>query len=103
MYYSDTPKRTETPLFSLLFVWVGNMPFQQEMRLNQKIEKNNYAMVEINVDKFYSNRAYYPFIPGSIFQALENAYLSGKETAFVSEDEYNVMMSNINASLCPGQ
>lgn len=103
MYYSDTPKRTETPLFSLLFVWVGNMPFQQEMRLNQKIEKNNYSMVEINVDKFYSNRAYYPFIPGSIFQALENAYLSGKETAFVSEDEYNVMMSNINASLCPGQ
>ena len=36
-------------------------------------------MIEINVDKFYSNRAYYPFIPGSIFQALENAYLSGKE------------------------
>lgn len=103
MYYRDTPKRTETPLFSLLFVWVGTLPFQQEMRLNQKIEKNNYAMVEINVDKFYSNRAYYPFIPGSIFQALENAYLSGKETAFVSEDEYNVMMSNINASLCPGQ
>lgn len=60
-------------------------------------------MIEINVDKFYSNRAYYPFIPGSIFQALENAYLLGKETAFVAEDEYNVMMSNINASLCPGQ
>lgn len=60
-------------------------------------------MIEINVDKFYSNRAYYPFIPDSIFQALENAYLSGKETALVPEDEYNVMMSNINASLCPGQ
>lgn len=91
------PNAQKRPYFRFfLFGWVT-------MRLNQKIEKNNYAMVEINVDKFYSNRAYYPFIPGSIFQALENAYLSGKETAFVSEDEYNVMMSNINASLCPGQ
>ncbi|CDE04837.1 unknown [Bacteroides uniformis CAG:3] len=97
------PNAQKRPYFRFfLFGWV-TLPFQQEMRLNQKIEKNNYAMVEINVDKFYSNRAYYPFIPGSIFQALENAYLSGKETAFVSEDEYNVMMSNINASLCPGQ
>lgn len=103
MYYSDTLKRTETPLISLLFVWVGNMPFQQEMRLNQKFEKNNCPMVEINVDMFYSNRAYYPFIPGSVFQALEDAYLTGKETALVPEDEYNVMMFNINASLCPGQ
>ena len=73
------------------------------MRLNQKFEKNNCVMIEINVDKFYSNRDYYPFIPGSVFQALENAYLSGKETALVPEDEYNAMMSNINASLCPGQ
>lgn len=56
-------------------------------------------MVEINVDMFYSNRAYYPFIPGSVFQALEDAYLAGKETALVPEDEYNVMMFNINASL----
>lgn len=60
-------------------------------------------MIEINVDKFYSNRAYYPFIPGSIFQALENAYLLGKETALVLECEYNEMMFNINVSLCPGQ
>lgn len=103
MYYSDTPKRTETPLFSLFFVWVGNTAISTRNALKSKNRENNYAMVEINVDKFYSNRAYYPFIPGSIFQALENAYLSGKETAFVSEDEYNVMMSNINASLCPGQ
>ena len=60
-------------------------------------------MVEINVDKFYSNRAYYPFIPDPVFQALEDAYLEGKETALVPEDEYNVMIFNINASLCPGQ
>lgn len=97
------PNAQKRPYFRFFLFWWVTLPFQQEMRLNQKIEKNNYAMVEINVDKFYSNRAYYPFIPGSIFQALENAYLAGKETALVPEDEYNVMMFNINASLCPGQ
>lgn len=34
-------------------------------------------MVEVNVDKFYSNRALYPFIPAVVFDALEAAYLSG--------------------------
>lgn len=97
------PNAQKRPYFRFFsFGWV-TLPFQQEMRLNQKFEKNNCAMVEINVDKFYSNRAYYPFIPGSVFQALEDAYLAGKETALVPEDEYNVMMFNINASLCPGQ
>lgn len=33
-------------------------------------------MVEVNVDKFYSNRALYPFIPEAVFDALEAAYLS---------------------------
>ena len=28
-------------------------------------------MVEVNVDKFYSNRALYPFIPEAVFDALE--------------------------------
>lgn len=103
MYYSDTLKRTETPLISLLFVWVGNTAISTRNALKSKIRENNCPMVEINVDMFYSNRAYYPFIPGSVFQALEDAYLAGKETALVPEDEYNVMMFNINASLCPGQ
>lgn len=58
-------------------------------------------MVEINVDKYYSNRGYYPFIPRPVFQALGKAYLEGKETVLVPEDEYNIMVSNINASLCP--
>jgi hypothetical protein len=57
-------------------------------------------MVEVSVDKYYSNRGYYPFIPLSVFQALEKAYLDGKETALVPEEEYNRMVSNINNSLC---
>ena len=36
-------------------------------------------MVEVNVDKFYSNRALYPFIPEAVFDALEAAYLSGND------------------------
>lgn len=97
------PNAQKRPYFGFFLLRWVSLPFQQEMRLNQKIEKNNCAMVEINVDMFYSNRTYYPFIPGSVFQALEDAYLEGKETALVPEDEYNVMMFNINASLCPGQ
>ena len=60
-------------------------------------------MVEINVDMFYSNRAYYPFIPGCVWHSWYEAYLGGKETALVREYVYNVMMFIINASLCPGQ
>lgn len=60
--------------------------------------------ISINVDTFYSNRAYYPYIPAPVFDALEAAYLEGKETAEVSESDYSVMMSNLKtANLCPGQ
>lgn len=61
-------------------------------------------MVEVNVDKFYSNRALYPFIPEAVFDALEAAYLSGNERARIPEGEYNTMMSNLKrANLCPVQ
>lgn len=60
--------------------------------------------ISINVDTYYLNRGYYPYIPASIFDALEKAYLCGKETATVSVTDYSVMMSNLKAeSLCPGQ
>lgn len=60
--------------------------------------------ININVDTYYSNRAYYLYIPASVFDALERAYLDGKSTAAISESDYAVMMSNLKAaSLCPGQ
>ena len=34
-------------------------------------------MVEIEVDKYYSNRGYYPYMTAQVFDALEAAYLSG--------------------------
>lgn len=61
-------------------------------------------MIIINVDRFYSNRALYPFIPVCVFNALEAAYLSGSETTEVPEEEYNKMMFNLKcANLCPVQ
>lgn len=60
-------------------------------------------MVEIEVDKYYSNRGYYPYMTAQVFDALEAAYLSGTATALVPETDYYVMLSNINASLCKGQ
>lgn len=57
-------------------------------------------MVEIEVDKYYSNRGYYPYMTAQVFDALEAAYLSGAETAKVPEVDFNKMMSEINASLC---
>lgn len=60
--------------------------------------------ISINVDAFYSNRAYYPYIPASVFDALEAAYLDGEDTAEVSETDYSAMMSNLkSAGLCPEQ
>lgn len=61
-------------------------------------------MVEVNVDKFYSNRALYPFTRRLCLMQLEAAYLSGNECARISEGEYNTMMSNLKrANLCPVQ
>ena len=42
-------------------------------------------MVEVNVDKFYSNRALYPFIPEAVFDALESAYLYVNECSRIPE------------------
>lgn len=60
-------------------------------------------MVEIEVDKYYSNRGYYPYMTAQIFDALEAAYLSGAAIALVPEKDYNIMVSKINASLCKEQ
>lgn len=60
--------------------------------------------ISINVDSYYANRDYYPYIPAAVFDALEAAYLQGSESAIVPEAAYNEMLSNLKAaSLCPGQ
>jgi len=55
----------------------------------------------IKVDDFYGKRPLYSLIPPAVFDALETAYLEGRETVAVPESEYLQMMSNLNsAKLC---
>lgn len=60
--------------------------------------------VSINLEPYYTNRAYYPYLPAAVFDALEAAYLEGRESAEIPEADYSVLVSNLKAaSLCPGQ
>jgi len=58
--------------------------------------------MEIAINTFYSNRAYYPFIPRHVFDAMEAAYLEGKETIIISEADYSAIVANAKAAgICP--
>lgn len=52
-------------------------------------------MVEIKVNQFYNKPAIYKFIPESVFNELEKAFIDGKETACVPADEFKKMMERI--------
>ena len=54
--------------------------------------------MEIAINTYYSNRAYYPFIPRHVFDALEAAYLSGTESIVISEADYNAILSSAKAA-----
>lgn len=52
----------------------------------------------INLEPYYTNRAYYPYIPAPVFDALEAAFLEGKDKAEVPTEDYNLMMSDLEKS-----
>lgn len=54
--------------------------------------------MEIAINILYSNRELYPFIPRHIFDALEAAYLDGKEVITIDETEYSAILSNAKAA-----
>lgn len=54
--------------------------------------------MEVAINTLYSNRELYPFIPRHVFDALEAAYLEGKEIITIDEAEYNAIMSNAKAA-----
>lgn len=57
--------------------------------------------MEILVNTFYADRAYYPFLPLHVFDALEAAYLEGRERIVISMSDYTAIMSNAKAAgLC---
>ena len=54
--------------------------------------------MEVAINTLYSNRELYPFIPRHVFDALEAAYLEGKEIITIDEAEYNAILSNTKAA-----
>lgn len=54
--------------------------------------------MEVAINTLYSNRELYPFIPRHVFDALEAAYLKGKEIITIDEAEYNAILSNAKAA-----
>lgn len=53
--------------------------------------------MEISINTLYPRRELYPFIPRHVFDALEAAFLDGRETITISEADYTAVMSNANA------
>jgi hypothetical protein len=54
--------------------------------------------MEVAINTLYSNRELYPFIPRHVFDALEAAYLEGREIITIDEAEYNAILSNAKAA-----
>lgn len=48
----------------------------------------------IKVSDYYGNASYYSVMPHSIFEALEEAFLSDQDTAQVSKELFDEMISD---------
>lgn len=54
-------------------------------------------MVKILISNFYNVPIFYPFMSPAMFGALEQAFVSGKETADVSETDFDNMINSFVA------
>ncbi|MDR3188091.1 MAG: hypothetical protein LBT94_02770 [Prevotellaceae bacterium] len=52
--------------------------------------------VDITLSEYYYSPQYYGAMPIAIFNALELAFLEGKETATVPKVEFETMVNNIH-------
>lgn len=52
------------------------------------------ATKEIEVSEYYNQPKYYGDMPEVVFNALEAAFLDGKETAIVPRDAYDRMLNS---------
>lgn len=55
-------------------------------------------MIDIYVSEFYNRPEYFPFMPATIFNALEQAFIDGDETARVSVSDFDTMMDKFKQS-----
>lgn len=49
--------------------------------------------IKIAIVEYYNKPQFFPFMPEVIFNALETAFLAGKETAEVPKAEFEKMLS----------
>lgn len=49
--------------------------------------------IKIKITEYYDNPQYYPYMPEAVFNALERAFLEGKDMAEVPEDDFNIMLA----------
>jgi hypothetical protein len=52
--------------------------------------------IEINLSEYYNEPKYYRFMPKSVFNALEAAFLAGEETAVVPKADFQGMLNDFN-------
>lgn len=50
-------------------------------------------IIEIKIAEYYDNPQYYPYMPETVFNALEQAFLDGKEMAEVPGTDFNCMLA----------
>jgi hypothetical protein len=48
--------------------------------------------IEIKVSEYYDNQKFYAFMPETIFDALEAAFLNGRDTAVIPKAAFDEMM-----------
>jgi hypothetical protein len=51
--------------------------------------------IEIKVSEYYTNQKYYRFMPEIVFNALEAAFLEGRDTALVSKAAFDEMQKEL--------
>lgn len=52
--------------------------------------------VEIKIAEYYNKPDYYAYMPESVFNALEAAFIDGRESALVPKSVFDEMMYNFN-------
>jgi hypothetical protein len=51
--------------------------------------------IEIKVSEYYDNPTYYAFMPEIVFDALEVAFLDGRDMALVSKAAFDEMQKEL--------
>jgi hypothetical protein len=51
--------------------------------------------IEIKISEYYDNPKYYAFMPKIVFDALEAAFLDGRDTALVSMAAFDEMQKEL--------